>query len=1042
MLTSSEILKEYAKCLMDPKYAIETYLQTFDKTQEGFVPFKLFQRQKYIVDSYEQHRWNIVTKPRQAGISTTTQAYASIKCAFADSSNPETVIVIANKLNLAKKFLKGIKDYASQLPRWVWGPEYYGTPEKEKKSIFIKDSQIEIELPNGSKIVAVATSTDALRGYTPTWLIFDEAAFIDRGAELYSAAVTSLGTGGKCVLISCVTRDCFVFTSEGIKQVSQFINDEMGDNPNVGYNIPDYTIMGLNKARTSTLFVNNGLQDTIKIQSTSAMLEGTKTHKVWAYSSTKNKFDWYLLDELSKNDYINVQYGFDLWGSDDEINFEYIPSTKEKNLPTLLYDKITKDLAYLIGLYISEGSTYKIKNENGDHIGTSVTITCGDDISNAITNCGFNYSSHDNLHYTISSKYFGELLEYLGFDLNKKAKDKEIPERLLRISRENIIAMVQGIMDGDGYGDSSRGRIGISLSSKKLVQQIRAIFLNFGILTDYYEGVTPPTKKVKVSSNYYRISANEFYAKKYYQLIGFRFKRKQLKESAVRITESNNQSEYIPNGKVIIRNILEDYKLIKKLRGTGLKANSVRLTSENKTNDLNRNKFVQFINYFKDVLSLDLSKYNIDKILFENGKWEKIKDISYSQNKTYDFSLPNDSNDFWCHSVIYNGILGHQTPNGYDELYYKTYEQAEKGENDYNVIELKWYQDPRYNKDLQWIKGDELFDEFEFTLDSFEEKIKQGYKPTSTWYRDMCKGMNNDKKRIAQELDVSFLGSGGNVIDDEYIMMHEKENLEKPKFVDDTYYDGTSGLIWIWNEPIEGHQYILSADVSRGDGLDFSTFQIIDFTTMEQVVEFQGKIPPDVLAEAVNNYGLKYNAYVVIDNIGVGHTTASKLQEYKYPNLHYESVKTEKGKLVPGFNVNGVRIQLISHLESMVRTNAIKIKSRRLLNEFKTFIFKNGRPDHMAGYNDDLIMALGMGLWVMETSFKKLKKLESQTKALLSAWQVGSSNQKTDDIYNTGFVPKQQRNKKTTGKPNFNPIVAKNMQDPRGEYLWLFSGLK
>ena len=584
MLTSSEILKEYAKCLMDPKYAIETYLQTFDKTQEGFVPFKLFERQKYIVNSFEQHRWNIVTKPRQAGISTTTQAYASIKCAFADSSNPETVIVIANKLNLAKKFLKGIKDYASQLPRWVWGPEYYGNPEKEKKSIFIKDSQIEIELPNGSKIVAVATSTDALRGYTPTWLIFDEAAFIDRGAELYSAAVTSLGTGGKCVLIS--------------------------------------------------------------------------------------------------------------------------------------------------------------------------------------------------------------------------------------------------------------------------------------------------------------------------------------------------------------------------------------------------------------------------------------------------------------------------TPNGYDELYYKTYEQAEKGENDYNVIELKWYQDPRYNKDLQWLKGDEVLDEFEFTLDSFEEKIKQGYKPTSTWYRDMCKGMNNDKKRIAQELDVSFLGSGGNVIDDEYIMMHEKENLEKPKFVDDTYYDGTSGLIWIWNEPIEGHQYILSADVSRGDGLDFSTFQIIDFTTMEQAVEFQGKIPPDVLAEAVNNYGLKYNAYVVIDNIGVGHTTASKLQEYKYPNLHYESVKTEKGKLVPGFNVNGVRIQLISHLESMIRTNAIKIKSRRLLNEFKTFIFKNGRPDHMAGYNDDLIMALGMGLWVMETSFKKLKKLENQTKALLSAWQVGSSNQKTDDIYNTGFVPKQQRNKKTTGKPNFNPIVAKNMQDPRGEYLWLFSGLK
>jgi hypothetical protein len=963
MLTSSEILNEYAKCIMDPKYAIETYLQTFDKTQEGFVPFKLFERQKYIVDCYQRHRWNIVTKPRQAGISTTTQAYATIKCAFADSNNPETIIVIANKLNLAKKFLKGIKDYTLQLPRWVWGPEYYGTPEKEKKSIFIKDSQIEIELPNGSKVVAVATSTDALRGYTPTWLIFDEAAFIDRGAELYSAAVTSLGTGGFCTLISCVTRDCFVFTNEGIKQVSQFINEDMGDNPNVGYNIPDYTIMGLNKARTSSLFVNNGFQDTIKIESTSAMLEGTKTHKVWVYSSTKNEFDWYRLDELSKNDYINIQYGFDLWGSDDEI--------KLLNNP---YKNITKDLSYTIGQYIVNNSLNNIPN----------TII--------------------------------DVLEYVGFDLNNETI--EIPERLFKISKYNIISMIKGIVDASG--DVSNDKLTISSPHKKIIQQIRVILLNLGVLTKYYEG------------RKYKLVLDGVNFKKYHNLIN----------GNICFDESNNQSEFIPNGKTIIRNILEDYKLIKKLRGTGLKANSVRLTPENKTNDLNRNKFVQFINYFKDILSLDLSKYNIDKILFENGKWEKIKDISYSQNKTYDFSLPNDSNDFWCHSVIYNGILGHQTPNGYDELYYKTYEQAEKGENDYNVIELKWYQDPRYNKDLQWIKGDEVFNEFEFTLDSFEEKIKQGYKPTSTWYRDMCKGMNNDKKRIAQELDVSFLGSGGNVIDDEYIMVHEKENLEKPKYVDDTYYDGTSGLIWIWNEPVEGHQYILASDVSRGDGQDFSTFQIIDFTTMEQVVEFQGKVPPDVLAEAINNYGLKYNAYVVVDNIGVGHTTASKLQEYKYPNLHYESVKTEKGKLVPGFNVNGVRIQLISHLEEVVRTNSIKIKSRRLLNEFKTFIFKNGRPDHMAGYNDDLIMSFGMALWIMETSFKKLKKLESQTKALLSAWQVGSSNAKTNDIYNTGFVPKEQRNKKNTGKPKFNPIVSKNMQDPRGDYLWLFSGLR
>ena len=82
MLTTQEILTEYTKCLMSPAYAIEAYLQTFDKTQEGFVPFKLFPRQKEIIAAYDKHRFNLVTKPRQAGVSTTTAAYMSIKVGF------------------------------------------------------------------------------------------------------------------------------------------------------------------------------------------------------------------------------------------------------------------------------------------------------------------------------------------------------------------------------------------------------------------------------------------------------------------------------------------------------------------------------------------------------------------------------------------------------------------------------------------------------------------------------------------------------------------------------------------------------------------------------------------------------------------------------------------------------------------------------------------------------------------------------------------------------------------------------------------------
>ena len=55
------------------------------------------------------------------------------------------------------------------------------------------------------------------------------------------------------------------------------------------------------------------------------------------------------------------------------------------------------------------------------------------------------------------------------------------------------------------------------------------------------------------------------------------------------------------------------------------------------------------------------------------------------------------------------------------------------------------------------------------------------------------------------------------------------------------------GSLWIWKDPEPGHKYIMGVDVSRGDSEDFSTFQILDFDTREQVAEYVGKLPPDTL---------------------------------------------------------------------------------------------------------------------------------------------------------------------------------------------------
>lgn len=595
----AEQLKIYAKCLGDPIYTIETFLKTYDLTQKGFVPFKLFHKQKEIIRSYEKNNRNIVTKPRQAGVSTTTAAYIAAKIAFGDPNNPWKVLVLANKQTLAQEFLKKIKDFLDQIPAWVWGldeEDSYLSIEA-KGHIKTKDTQCEVK--------ALATSKDALRGYTPTFLIMDEAAFIDNGAEVFGAALTSLGTGGKVTLIS--------------------------------------------------------------------------------------------------------------------------------------------------------------------------------------------------------------------------------------------------------------------------------------------------------------------------------------------------------------------------------------------------------------------------------------------------------------------------TPNGQDALYYKTYDGAKKGENNFNIIEMRWHEDIRYNRGLRWLRGEDevivcdtigreklrweysgtTYETDSINIDDYKIMIEDGWKATSHWYEEMCRDMNGDKKQIAQELDVSFVSSGGNVIDDEYINFQEDNNVIEPK-----YKAEMEKSMWIWKEPEEGHKYIMGVDVSRGDGKDSSTIVILDFDGLEQVAEFKYKLPPDLLAEIVYKYGNLYQAYTVVDVTGgMGVSTVMKLLEMGYNHLHYDDPKSRKlsdkyakslykqTDKAPGFNVGNARLQMISDLEEHVRENKTIIRSVRLISELKTFVYRNGRPDHMDGYHDDIIMALAMPIYVVQTTFKKLKIIENQTKAMLDSWvTVSNESQKIEPT-------KKHVNPFYTNTPTYDPKQVGNGNTDDGEYNWLF-GMK
>ena len=407
--------------------------------------------------------------------------------------------------------------------------------------------------------------------------------------------------------------------------------------------------------------------------------------------------------------------------------------------------------------------------------------------------------------------------------------------------------------------------------------------------------------------------------------------------------------------------------------------------------------------------------------------------------------------DFWaaCMASLSTGgkVIVVSTPNGYDAIYYEIYDQALKGMNEFKVSEMVWWKDPRYAKDLSLVNVKDIihyylnrneypnveiieYNNKEKNFVEIKELISQGYKPNSSWYESMVKKLKYDKRKVNQELECAFLGSGDNVFDTDLL-----ENL-RVNMVKEPPTKMMGGGLWIWKEPEMGKKYIMGVDVSRGDSEDFSTFQIVDFDTREQVAEYVGKLPPDTLAEICYKWGNMYNAFIVIDITGgMGVTTSLRLRELGYRNMYvdgvdvsnkwkYDPKATEK---IPGINFNAKRVQIVATFEEYLR-HGFRINSSRLLNEMNTFIYMNGRPDHQKGQHDDLIMSVAMALYVGESSFTSLNKVTNQTKAMIDSWTVN-----TNDFNRKQFmdpvIPQQHEN-----------IKREATKSDYENYLWLFGG--
>ena len=139
------------------------------------------------------------------------------------------------------------------------------------------------------------------------------------------------------------------------------------------------------------------------------------------------------------------------------------------------------------------------------------------------------------------------------------------------------------------------------------------------------------------------------------------------------------------------------------------------------------------------------------------------------------------------------------------------------------------------------------------------------------------------KRQIAQELLCDFQASGETFLsqnDIEKLMMSIKTPLERW---------GPGNNVWVWKYCLPENKYVISADVSRGDGADFSTFHVIDTNESEVVCEFKGKVPPDQFALVLIEASKRYNKAVICPESNTyGYAVLMKLKEMAYSNIYFK----------------------------------------------------------------------------------------------------------------------------------------------------------
>jgi len=313
------------------------------------------------------------------------------------------------------------------------------------------------------------------------------------------------------------------------------------------------------------------------------------------------------------------------------------------------------------------------------------------------------------------------------------------------------------------------------------------------------------------------------------------------------------------------------------------------------------------------------------------------------------------------------GAIVLSTPNGVGNWFHQVWSEAESELNGFHTIKLHWTVHPERDQ---------------------------------SWRDDQTKLLG--ERGAAQECDCDFVSSGHTVVEGNLLLEYEtrcEEPVERRGF-DHGY--------WLWEYPDYARDYLVVADVARGDSADFSAFQVFDIESVKQVAEYKGKVPPNEFGNMLVTVASEWNnALLAIENANIGWAAIQPALDRGYPNLHYTykddgyvdpDVQLKKGydmkdksQMVPGVSTTQrTRPLMISALEMYMREKTPVIRSKRLIQELLVFVWLNGKAQAQQGYNDDLVMSFAITLWLRDTALRLRQQGIDLNKRALSQFQKSS----------------------------------------------------